>query len=199
MNTSREYDTVRVARLTMIDRSFDGSEDVKRPPEVGVVGRFRSERVGICIEAPMTVRFWPKAALGGCIVKNDSLFAVRRRTLMFPRKHIFRSGQQSSRGRRSFWGSRMKIRDLRGLGPKSEEQLKAVGISTPEELRAVGAVTAFVALCETSANKPSLNFLYALVGALEDRDWRDVARKDRDRLFSELDGHHELRQLFDES
>jgi DNA transformation protein len=92
----------------------------------------------------------------------------------------------------------VRIRNLRGLGPKSEEQLEKVGINTSEELRAIGAVAAFVALCETSASKPSLNFLYALVGALEDRDWQEVARQDRGRLFAELEGHKELRRLFDE-
>lgn len=92
----------------------------------------------------------------------------------------------------------MRLRDLKGLGPKSEEQLQRIGINSPEELRVVGAVAAFVALCEKSAEKPSLNFLYALVGALEDRDWREVARNDRGRLFAELEGHQELCRLFDD-
>lgn len=89
-----------------------------------------------------------------------------------------------------------RIRDLRGLGPKSEEQLRKIGIDTPEALRAIGAVAAFIALNEKSMPRPSLNFLYALVGAIENRDWREVAREDRDRLFAELEGRKELRQLF---
>ena len=35
MATIREYDVVRVALLKKIDRSFDGSDGVKRPPEIG--------------------------------------------------------------------------------------------------------------------------------------------------------------------
>ena len=92
----------------------------------------------------------------------------------------------------------MRIRDLRGLGPKSEEQLAKVDITTLDELRRVGAVPAFITVREETDWKPSLNFLYALVGALEDRDWRDVARENRRRLLAELEGHRELQQLFDD-
>lgn len=88
-----------------------------------------------------------------------------------------------------------RIRDMRGLGPKSEAQLMKAGIRTVEELRNVGAVSAFLALREAGGKPPSLNFLYALVGALEDRDWREVARNDRDRLLFDLDGHAELKKL----
>ena len=92
----------------------------------------------------------------------------------------------------------MRIRDLKGLGPKSEEKLGQVHITTPDEFRSVGALRAFIALREETDTKPSLNFLYALVGALEDRDWRDVAREDRGSLLSALKGHRELQQLFDD-
>lgn len=93
----------------------------------------------------------------------------------------------------------MRIRDLRGLGPRSEEQLKRIGITTADELRSVGAVAAFIALSEETDSKPSLNLLYALVGALEERDWRDVAREDRASLLAALEGHRELQQLFDDA
>jgi DNA transformation protein len=92
----------------------------------------------------------------------------------------------------------LRIRDLRGLGPKSEKLLEAIDIISPDELRSIGAVPAFIALCEKSGSTPSLNLLYALVGALEDRDWRDVATEDRDRLFAELEGYRELQKLFPE-
>ena len=92
----------------------------------------------------------------------------------------------------------MRIRDLRGLGPKSEEQLRNIDINTPEELRSLGAVEAYIALNEQAGVTHSLNFLYALVGALEDRDWRRVAREDRGRLLLELEGHRELQKLFDD-
>ena len=37
-----------------------------------------------------------------------------------------------------------RLRDLQGLGPKSEALLIEVGITTVEELRALGAVRAFI-------------------------------------------------------
>jgi DNA transformation protein len=73
---------------------------------------------------------------------------------------------------------RLRIRDLRNLGPRSEAMLAEIGIRTVEHLRHVGAVRAFVALRRRD-NVPSLNALWALAGALEPwpegRDWRAIA------------------------
>lgn len=87
----------------------------------------------------------------------------------------------------------MRIRDLRGLGPKTEEQLRCVGVESPEDLIEIGAVEAFVRLRRSGA-KPSLNFLYAMVGALEDRSWLDIAQNERESILMALDGFSELEQ-----
>ncbi len=100
-------------------------------------------------------------------------------------------------GNTDLWRSSVKIRDMRGLGPASEEQLRQIGINTPDELRAAGSIQAFVRLNEHFGAKQSLNFLYALVGALEDRDWRDVAKNDRGRLLLALEDLQELQKLFE--
>ena len=86
-----------------------------------------------------------------------------------------------------------RLRDLPGLGPKSERWLHQVGVADPEALAALGAVRAFVRLCERGDPRPSLNLLYALVGAIEHRPWTDVARTDRERILAQLDGLLELR------
>lgn len=91
-----------------------------------------------------------------------------------------------------------KLRDLPGLGPKSEAWLIEVGIKTPDALRAIGAIRAFIKLKKESRSKPSLNFLYALVGAVEGEYWLKVARNEKSRLLMELDGYRELEQLFQE-
>ena len=70
--------------------------------------------------------------------------------------------------------------------------LNQVGIYTESELRAVGAIPAFLRLRDHADIKPSLNFLYALVGALEGRHWSEVAQKDRQRLLFELDDYQQL-------
>jgi len=88
-----------------------------------------------------------------------------------------------------------KLSDLPGLGPKSEAWLHEVGIDSPETLRQLGAVRAFIKLKKHSTTKPSLNFLYALVGAIEGESWLKVARSERGRLLMELEGYRELEQL----
>ncbi|MCP5328347.1 MAG: TfoX/Sxy family protein [Steroidobacteraceae bacterium] len=73
---------------------------------------------------------------------------------------------------------RLRIRDLRNLGPRSEALLEQVGIRSADALRRHGAVAAFVALRRSGATR-SLNMLWAMAGALdpwpEGRHWRDVA------------------------
>ena len=51
-----------------------------------------------------------------------------------------------------------RIRDLQGLGEKSEETLAKVGVFSIADLKQAGAVQAFVALKQQGL-KPSLNFL----------------------------------------
>ncbi|WP_220800680.1 TfoX/Sxy family DNA transformation protein [Mitsuaria sp. WAJ17] len=75
---------------------------------------------------------------------------------------------------------------MRGLGPRSLEQLAALGISSAEELRAQDAFALYARL---KARWPgaSLNLLYALIGAQEDLDWREVARERRTDILLRLD------------
>ena len=88
-----------------------------------------------------------------------------------------------------------KLRDLKGLGPKSEMLLIEVGINTEQELRELGAVRAFIRLKKECSTKPSLNFLYAMVGALEGEHWLNVAKHEKGQLLMELEGYKELEAL----
>ena len=76
---------------------------------------------------------------------------------------------------------RLRIRDLRNLGARSEELLAAAGIHSVAQLRDRGAVRTYV-LLKRSGIANSLNMLWALAGALEPwpegRHWREVARGD---------------------
>jgi DNA transformation protein len=76
---------------------------------------------------------------------------------------------------------RLRIRDLRNLGMRCEQQLTDIGLGTVEALRRHGAVSVFVQM-KRAGLKPSLNFLWALAGALdpwpEGTHWREVARGD---------------------
>ena len=78
-----------------------------------------------------------------------------------------------------------RIRDMPGLGPKSEEMLAAAGITTEEALRAAGAVQAYLAV-KRAGLPVSLNLLWALEGALLGERWQDVARWHRTSLLLAL-------------
>ena len=75
---------------------------------------------------------------------------------------------------------------LRGLGPQSRAWLADVGISTPEQL---AAQDPFEVYARIMARQPraSVNLLYALIGAVENRDWREVARSERTTILLRLE------------
>lgn len=74
----------------------------------------------------------------------------------------------------------------RGLGPRSREQLAAVGIRSVDELRACDAFDVYARI---KARWPgaSRNLVYALLGAQEGRDWRDIALERRTEVLLRLD------------
>jgi len=91
-----------------------------------------------------------------------------------------------------------KLSQLHGLGPKSEKCLNEIGIFTKADLEDIGPVKAFIKLQNDSTTmKPSLNLLYAMVGALQDISWIDIAKTERYRLLMELDGYKELQAEFE--
>ncbi|MDN3651478.1 TfoX/Sxy family DNA transformation protein [Thalassotalea ponticola] len=88
-----------------------------------------------------------------------------------------------------------EIANLKGLGPKSEKCLNDIGIKTRSDLESIGPVKAFVKLRNECYVKPSLNFLYAMVGAIEGKHWTKIAQSEKGRLLLELDGYQELEKL----
>jgi len=92
----------------------------------------------------------------------------------------------------------MRISKLKGLGPKTEKYLNEIGIFTKDELAEIGAVNAFIKLQKEGCVKPSMNFLYAMVGALENEHWMTIAKSERERLLMELEGYRELEKILNE-
>lgn len=88
-----------------------------------------------------------------------------------------------------------ELSELKGLGPKSEGHLNEIGIHTREQLEDIGAVGAYIKLKEQCSVDPSLNFLYAMVGALEDEHWAKIAKSEKGRLLFELEGYRELEEM----
>jgi DNA transformation protein len=65
--------------------------------------------------------------------------------------------------------------------------LKA-GIRSVKQLHAIGSVAAYIA-GKNSGASPSLNLLWAIEGALTDRDWKEVSKTDRLSLLIQLDDY----------
>jgi DNA transformation protein and related proteins len=78
----------------------------------------------------------------------------------------------------------------KGLGPKSTALLARVGVHSLAQLQACDAVELYLRI-RSEWPGASLNLLYALIGAQEDRDWREIARERRLELLLRLDdlGH----------
>ena len=78
------------------------------------------------------------------------------------------------------------LRQLKNLGPASEKMLQKAGIDTVAQLQKMGSVAAYYAVVQVGA-KPSLNLLWALEGALTQRDWKEIAREERMSLLLALE------------
>lgn len=66
------------------------------------------------------------------------------------------------------------IAKARNLGPQTAIELDAVGINTREELIEVGWEEAFARVAELFPKRLHLTMAYALIGAIEDLDWRSI-------------------------
>jgi DNA transformation protein len=75
---------------------------------------------------------------------------------------------------------------LKGLGPKSSAALHSIGIATVEQLRNRDP---FEVYAELKAKVPgtSLNFLYGIIGAIEDIHWQEVKRTRRTTILLRLE------------
>ena len=78
---------------------------------------------------------------------------------------------------------------MRNIGPKSSRELSEIGIETRDQLRKAGVeeVTRRLLFRFGSEKKISLNYLYALEGAIHDRDWRDITAARKQELKTLLE------------
>lgn len=72
------------------------------------------------------------------------------------------------------------------FGPKSTEALAKIGITTMQQLRARDAYEVYANL-KKQVPGTSRNFLYAIIAAQEDLDWREVAKTRRTEILLRLD------------
>lgn len=70
---------------------------------------------------------------------------------------------------------------MRNLGPVSRAWLAAIGIHTLQDLQQTGPETAWL-LLRQHGYRVSLNLLYAMAGALDDCDWRQLPPQRKQQL-----------------
>ena len=78
------------------------------------------------------------------------------------------------------------VASLKGLGPKSSAALSAIGIRSIEELRARDPFQVYAELKQGTPGT-SLNFLYALIGAIEGVEWLQIKRTRRTAILLRLE------------
>jgi DNA transformation protein and related proteins len=78
------------------------------------------------------------------------------------------------------------LSELRGLGPVSVGWLTQAGIRSTRQLRQAD-LYALYARIKSQQSKVSINLLYALMGAVEDQDWRKIAKERRSEVLMRLD------------
>lgn len=74
---------------------------------------------------------------------------------------------------------------MKNIGPKSREWLLAVGINNLSDLKKVGALKAYQAIKHKGFNS-SLNLLWALEGAIQDRPWQSFSADEKGILVKKL-------------
>lgn len=75
---------------------------------------------------------------------------------------------------------------LRNLGPRSSMCLERAGVRNRQQLRSLGAVSAYRRAILAGA-RPNLNLLWALQGAIQKRDWRQISDAEKATLLLELE------------
>jgi TfoX C-terminal domain len=79
---------------------------------------------------------------------------------------------------------RLPVQRLRNIGARSATLLESIGVKTRGDLVNLGALEAYRQLLEAGA-KPSFSLLYALHGAITDRDWNKLSDKEKTYLREE--------------
>ncbi len=81
---------------------------------------------------------------------------------------------------------RLAVARLRNIGARSAALLEQIGVHTRGDLVNLGALEAYRQLRETGT-KPSFSLLYALHGAITDRDWNRLTDREKSYLREEAE------------
>ncbi|CCN69451.1 TfoX/Sxy family DNA transformation protein [Vibrio nigripulchritudo] len=79
-----------------------------------------------------------------------------------------------------------RLRDLKGFGPKSKEILATVGIHSVDDFMLADSYELYAKL-KAKVKGTGLNSIYAIIGAKENIDWREVAKQRKTEVLMRLD------------
>ncbi len=77
------------------------------------------------------------------------------------------------------------VADMKNLGPKSASWLSAVDICLEDDLISIGPVDAYL-LVKARYPEANLNLLWALYGAVNDREWNRISDEEKEDLKEQL-------------
>lgn len=77
------------------------------------------------------------------------------------------------------------IRDLTGLGVKSEAMLNSIGIATVDDFLSSDVFELYQQLSKVIPS--NLNMLYAMIGAQENLPWQEIAQTRKIEILMRLD------------
>ena len=80
----------------------------------------------------------------------------------------------------------MRLRDLKGFGPKSEEILAVVNIHSVDDFMAIDPFELYQQL-KLNVKGSGLNSIYAIIGAREGVHWQEVAKTRKEEILYRLD------------
>jgi len=81
---------------------------------------------------------------------------------------------------------KLRLRDLKGFGSKSEEILAKVDIHSVDDFMKTEPFELYAKLKE-KVKGTGLNSIYAIIGAQQDIHWQEVARSRREEILLRLD------------
>lgn len=84
------------------------------------------------------------------------------------------------------------LSQLSGLGPVSVKILVDIGITTAAQLHKADLYKLYAKI-KASHPRTSINLLYAMMGAVDDQDWRQVAKDRRTEVLMQLEDRGLLR------
>ena len=77
------------------------------------------------------------------------------------------------------------IENLRNLGATSAAWLREIGVHTKADLERLGPALAY-SLVKSKQPRASLNLLWALAGAIRDKDWRELSEAEKANLLAQV-------------